>query len=158
MVPDCEFWREVRARLEAEGITRDETCRMVDKGAAGLWRVWRVGRADPVMARRVQITQALARAITTTAGKPRLIDSGKTPTHSLLLLRHLPDARVIHLVRDPRRILQSHVWRVRTGSHLSPRLHRLAFRSVSPAACAALRDRLVTHSVGANARARSRFG
>ena len=41
---DCGFWREVRSRAEAEGITWDEVCGIADLGAAALWRVWRAGR------------------------------------------------------------------------------------------------------------------
>jgi hypothetical protein len=129
-IPNCPFWREVRSRVEAEGIPWDEACRIGDPGARALWRVWHAGRADPVMARRAQITQALARAITTTAGKPHMLESSKTPAHGLLLLRHVPEARLIHLVRDPRHVLQSHFWRVRTHTHFNSRRHRLAGRSV----------------------------
>ena len=118
---DCTFWSRVRRDLEAEGIRWSEACSMLDRGAAGLWRVWRAGSTDPAMVRRAQITRGLARAITTIAGKPHLLDSGKAPALGLALLRHLPEARVIHLVRDPRSMLQSMVWRVRTKSNLNSR-------------------------------------
>ena len=36
---------------------------------------------------------------------------------------------MIHLVRDPRQVLRSFVWRVRSGGHLNPRWHGLAARS-----------------------------
>jgi Sulfotransferase family len=130
MMPDCAFWREVQSQVEAEGITWDEARRIADPGPAGLWRVWHAGSADPAMVRRGQITQALARAITTTAGKPHLLESSKTPAHGLLLLRHLPEARLIHLVRDPRHVLQSLFWRVRAHEHVNWRRYRLARRSV----------------------------
>jgi hypothetical protein len=130
IMPDCAFWREVRSRVEAENITWGEACRITDPGAAGLWRVWHASSADPGMVRRGQITRALAQAITTTAVKPHLLDSSKTPAHGLLLLRHLPEARLIHLVRDPRHVLQSHFWRVRTREHVNLRRYRLAGLSV----------------------------
>jgi hypothetical protein len=118
---DCTFWSRVRCNLEAEGFRWDEACRMLDRGAAGLWRVWRAGCTDPAMIRRAQISRGLARAITTISGKAHLLDSGKTPAHGLVLLRHVSEAHVIHLVRDPRALLQSMVWRVRTRSNLNSR-------------------------------------
>jgi Sulfotransferase family len=127
---DCDFWREVRSRVEAEGVSWEAVCGIAAAGAADVWRVWRAGRADPAMARRARLTEVLARAITTTAGKPHLLESSKTPAHGLLLLRHLPEARVIHLVRDPRHVLQSYVWRVRHREHLNARHHGLAGFSV----------------------------
>ena len=118
---DCAFWGRVRYDLEAEGIRWDEACNMLDRGAAGLWRVWRAGRNHPALIRRAKIARGLVRAITTISGKPHLLDSGKGPAHGLFLLRYLQEARVIHLVRDPRGMLQSIYWRVRTYSHLNPR-------------------------------------
>jgi Sulfotransferase family len=128
-MPECSFWREVRSRVEAEGISWDEARGIEATGAASLWRVWRASSADPAMVRRARITRALARAIIACAGKPHLVDSSKTPTHGLLLLRHLPEARVVHLVRDPRQMLRSYVWRVRTREHLNVRRYALAGRS-----------------------------
>jgi hypothetical protein len=127
-VADCTFWREVRSRVEAEGIAWEEACG-IDTRATGIWRVWRAGQADPEMARWSRITQALARAVRKMTGKPHLVDSGKSPAHGLLLLRYLPEARIIHLVRDPRQVLQSYLWRLRSRSHLSPRERDLAARS-----------------------------
>jgi len=118
---NCAFWSRVRRDLEAQGFGWDEACSMLDRGAVGLWRVWRSGRTDSTMVRRAETTRALTRVITTIAGKPHLLDSGKGPAHGLVLLRHLPEARVIHLVRDPRAMLQSMYWRVRTRSHLNSR-------------------------------------
>jgi hypothetical protein len=123
---DCAFWREVRSRVEAEGITWDEACGIGEPGAAAMWRVWRAGRTDPAMARRAEVTSALAQAITACAGKPHLLDSSKTPTHGLLLLRYLPEARLIHLVRDPRDVLRSYVWRISNQKHLGMRWYHVA--------------------------------
>ena len=124
-MPVCAFWREVQSRVEAEGITWDQARGISQRGAAALWRVWRADKADPVMIRRAQITRALARAITACAGKSHLADSSKTPTHGLLLLRHLPEARLIHLVRHPRSFLRSYVWMIRNHKHRGVRWYRL---------------------------------
>jgi hypothetical protein len=130
-VAECAFWRAVRSRVEAEGIAWEEVCG-TDTRASRVWRVWRTGHADPAIARWARVTQALARAITSIAGKPHLIDSGKSPAHGLLLLRYLPDARVIHLVRDPRHVLQRYVWRVQSRSHLNARQLEILRHSALP--------------------------
>jgi hypothetical protein len=128
----CPFWRAVQSKVEGEGIDwEDARRRLSQSGAASVWRRWRASKSDPLETRRAEITAALARAITSVAGKPHLLDSSKTPAHALLVLRHLPGARVIHLVRDPREVLQSYVWRLRTGKHLDSRRSALAKRSAS---------------------------
>lgn len=120
-VSDCSFWRAVRSQVEAEDFVWQEATDISEIGAGGLWRVARARRTDPAVLRRVRVTRALMKAITTVAGKPHLLDSSKTPARGLMLLRHVPEARVIHLVRDPRQILQSYLWRLRNGRHLYSR-------------------------------------
>ena len=118
-MPACPFWREVRRRAEAEGVDWDEACRAsgAQRRAANLlWHAWRTPRNDPDAGRLARITGVLERAITATAGKPHLLDSSKTPARALFLLRHLPEARVIHLVRDPRSVMQSYLWRLEPGN------------------------------------------
>ena len=61
------------------------------------------------------MTDAFARAVAQTSGKPHLLDSNKETARGLFLLRYMPQARVIHLVRDPRGVLRSHYWRVAQG-------------------------------------------
>ena len=118
-IPECPFWREVRRRTEAEGVDWDEACRtsgMQRRASSLLWRAWRARRDDPDEKRLARITAALQRAITATAGKEHLLDSSKTPARALFLLRHLPEARIIHLVRDPRSVMQSYLWRLEPGN------------------------------------------
>lgn len=135
-VPDCPFWREVRRRAEAEGADWTEICRAsaTERSVASMfWRTWRTGTDDPAAQRVAWLTGVLQRAIADTAGKRHLLDSSKTPARALFLLRHLPDARVIHLVRDPRNVIQSYLWRLQPGN-VGFRLHgeRRAWGKVVP--------------------------
>lgn len=118
-IPACPFWREVRQRTEAEGVDWDEACRANAtqlRASTQFWRVWCTRPNDPAAQRLAWITTVLERAITATAGKQHVLDSGKTPARALFLLRHLPEARAIHLVRDPRHVMRSYLWRLEPGN------------------------------------------
>jgi hypothetical protein len=111
----CHFWQEVRAEVERAGIAWDEAV-AASVGQAHIrnfWRTWRAGPDDPAMRRLAEITSAITDAISKVAGKPHVLDSSKEPTRALFLVRYLPDARLIRLVRDPRSAVASHYWRLK---------------------------------------------
>lgn len=117
LMRDCPFWADVRRRFEAEG---HDWAELVRRSRAQTdvkrWLSTRLAAADDADRRGLaQMTEALARAVAGTSGKPHLLDSNKETARGLFLLRYVPSARVIHLVRDPRGIVQSHHWRVAGG-------------------------------------------
>ena len=116
-MPACPFWSEVRRRVESEGVGWGEACQadVTRRRAPLLWRAWHTREDDPAVRRLAGTTEALAGAITATAGKQHVLDSSKTPARALFLLRHLPGSRAIHLVRDPRHVMQSYLWRLKPG-------------------------------------------
>ena len=63
------------------------------------------------MRRLADTSIAFERAIARATGKPHIVNSSKEPTRGMMLLRFCPEARVIHLVRDPRRLMASNYWR-----------------------------------------------
>ena len=117
-IATCPFWRDVRLRVEADGIPWGEatTASMAQAHVKWLWRTWSAGPANAYFLRLAAITRSIADAITATAGKPVLCDSSKEATRALFLMKYYPGARMIFLVRDPRSAIASHYWRFRSES------------------------------------------
>jgi hypothetical protein len=115
---DCTFWGRVRAHVESAGIDYWALAR-ASREQAHVSRLLAVAWArpgfKPDLDQLARGTAVLAEAIRSAAGKPHLLDSGKEPTRALFLLKFLPEARVIHLVRDPRGVLASYYWRIARG-------------------------------------------
>jgi hypothetical protein len=113
----CPFWAEVRRHFEAEGYDWAELARASrHQTDVRSWPgTWLAGRSDPSRRRLGSMTAAIARAIARASGKPHVLDSNKETTRALFLVRFLPEAHVIHLLRDPRAVQQSHWWRICAG-------------------------------------------
>ena len=112
---ECPYWAEVRRGVEADGHDWAELTRASRRQTdVRRWLPIRLaGRDDPELCRLAAMTRSLARAVAVASGKPHVLDSNKEVARGLFLLRYLPEARVIHLVRDPRGIQRSHYWRLR---------------------------------------------
>jgi hypothetical protein len=115
---DCTFWGRVRAHVESAGIDYWALAR-TSRQQANICRLAAVAFArpgsKPDLDQLARSTAVLADAIRSAAGKAHLLDSSKEPTRALFLLRFLPDARVIHLVRDPRGVLASYYRKIARG-------------------------------------------
>jgi hypothetical protein len=112
-IGDCPFWCEVRRRVEAKGVPWGEATAASMGQAHVKWlpRTWWAGPGSAYFDRLALITRALEDAITGAAGKPVLCDSSKEATRALFLMKFVPEARMIFLVRDPRSAIASHYWR-----------------------------------------------
>jgi hypothetical protein len=117
LMRECPYWAEVRRRFEAEGFDWFALARLSKRQTdVRRWLpTWLARRDDRDLGRLAAMTRALARAIAGASGKPHVLDSNKEVARGLFLLKYLPEARVIHLVRDPRGIQRSHYWRLRDG-------------------------------------------
>lgn len=115
----CEFWSQVR--LGFEQITSFSL-----KEAADLLRHQaHIGRLSKFLLLRPnskgvqvlkKVNNAILYSVLQVAGKKCMLDSSKEHTRALFLLRFLPNAKIIHLVRNPERILSSDFFRMRSGS------------------------------------------
>jgi Sulfotransferase family len=116
-VTTCPFWNEVRASVETQDIAWEDLIQLSlsQINLSHLWWTWRAAPEDPDLSRLEAATTALRHAITSVSGKPHLLDSNKAVPRALFLLRRYQDARVIHLIRDPRGVLRSHHWRLHKG-------------------------------------------
>lgn len=113
-IRDCPFWSAVRGALAQAGIDWDEAV-AASLGQAHVRRfvaTWWAGADEPRLRRLASLTEALERAILAVNGKPVMLDSSKEPTRGLFLLKYVPSARVVRLVRNPLSAVASHHWRL----------------------------------------------
>jgi Sulfotransferase family len=131
---ECPYWAEVRRGVEADGHDWAELTRASRRQTdVRRWLPIRLaGRDDPELCRLAAMTRSLARAVAVASGKPHVLDSNKEVARGLFLLRYLPEARVIHLVRDPRGIQRSHHWRLREERGFLFMRRRFAGRGTAP--------------------------
>jgi Sulfotransferase family len=114
---ECVFWCEVRRRFEAQGYGWDEFVGR-SRAATSVRRwpsAWLAPDRSAGHRQLAAMTEAFGRAVAQVSGKAHVLDSNKETARGLFLLQFQPDARVIHLVRDPRDVLRSHYWRVASG-------------------------------------------
>lgn len=126
LVRECPFWAAVRRAFEAEGHDWERFSRACrQQTSVRRWLATRLASAnDSLRQELAAMTRAFTRAVATVSGKPHLLDSNKETARGLFLLRYVPEARVIHLVRDPRGVVRSHYWRVAEGRNFRF-MHRL---------------------------------
>jgi hypothetical protein len=114
---ECSFWQAVAGRLPlsaAEGESLSRASRGLRTSRRRPFR--NTGFARPETATFASATEALYDALAAVAQVSQIVDSSKSPAYAEMLSR-LPtiDLRLLHLVRDPRATIYSHLRRDRFG-------------------------------------------
>ena len=111
---DCPYWAAVRqAFTEISALDWRQTAMALAEHShiRNLPHTLLARPGSPAMRQLAEGSIDLERAIARASGKPHVVDSSKDSTRGLMLLRFAPEARVVHLVRDPRRLVASYYWR-----------------------------------------------
>jgi len=130
---DCDFWKEARSRFE--GISQMSWGEVAElpkyQTHVKCFPPTLLGRSGSAWIDELRmVNSGMIRTIALTSGRSYVVGfvEGVHP-RSLSLARHVPKARIHHLVRHPERVLASHFWRIKRGegfrflrrSHLSKR-------------------------------------
>jgi hypothetical protein len=115
---ESEFWTRVRSSFE------QRTGMPFADGVAFLSSRARCARApgnlvssarSPGVREAKRLTEALYDSIAEAAGRPVVLDSTKELATAIFLLRHVPDAKLIHFVRSPFGVADSYVKRMKAA-------------------------------------------
>jgi hypothetical protein len=115
---DCEFWKRVRREFEQRTkISWDIAARSLKRQAhvRSLLRTLLSRSGSAWISELRIINTEIAHAIRSSSGRSAVMDSSKEFTRALFLCRHVPEAKIIHLVRHPKSLLASHYWRISRG-------------------------------------------
>jgi len=115
---ECPFWSQVRSVFDQKSDSHwREAIELVTRES----KVTRypvnlvvAGKSNRVRA-LIGANRELWKAVATVSGDENLVESSKELSRGLFLARFLAEARVIHLVRSPTRMLASNLYRLRSG-------------------------------------------
>ena len=143
LIGDCTFWSAVRkdvsSRTERDWMT---TVQVLRSGAhvRHFPRLLVAGRRNGFVREWAFHDEAIRSALTQQVSDvtpPFLVDSSKEVTRALLMARHSPGARVLHVLRDPEDICASNLWRIREGEGFKFMRRRFDVRRTEPLVMAA---------------------
>lgn len=118
-IANCPLWTSIRRRFaQRSGLGWDEASRSIQEQAnvRHLVSTWRADADDPEIRGLAEINRDLLAAITEEARASTVVESSKEVTRALFLARFLPEARLVHLVRNPEDMLASTLERIRDGT------------------------------------------
>lgn len=117
---ECRFWSKVVERISSDGWQGAGEAGGSLRGFSRITRLPGIlmGRGSPELDKHRRLNKSLMEAVKTVSGKGVVVDSSKEITRSAILADSLsPDElRVIHLVRDPVKMVSSNMWRLEQGT------------------------------------------
>jgi hypothetical protein len=131
-VEDCSFWSEVRRKYEtevADEMSWEEAAHHIaDRANVLQYLPVLTARRSAKWVRQLQKSiRNVVDSVSQASGYPIIVDSSKEISRGLFLSLYFPDARIVHIVRDPVRMLASDLHRLRDGTGLV--LFRRTFQS-----------------------------
>lgn len=120
-VRDCTMWGDVRDSFrQRETMSWDQAVATITTQARVQQypKILLKPKTSGAMQEMARALKGVWRAVADVTGNTSLVDSSKEISRGLFLARSLPDARIIHIVRRPDRMLASNLHRLRDGSGL----------------------------------------
>jgi len=118
---DCEFWQKVRTTFVQQSNLDWEISVTALVKQAHLLRIagTLLAQSNSEKVKRLKIiNHAMMEAICAVSGKRCVVDSSKEHIRALFLARFCPEAKIVHLIRNPVGIVASDLHRMRTGTGL----------------------------------------
>lgn len=115
----CHFWRKVRENFEhTNSASWDKAAEQLMNQAhlKSLPATLVLQTSSRWTQARITDNQGVINAIAETASKKRILDSSKEVTRALFLIKHHPEAKIIHLVKDPVTVIESTYYRLESGT------------------------------------------
>ena len=116
---ECNYWKEVRRRFEkSSGAQWDEAVQCLVRQAhlkSFVRTLLSTSRSKEIVS-AIAHHNNIAETLRLVSGKPAILDSSKELTRATFIVRFISGAKVIHVVRHPVGVLNSHLNRLVAGS------------------------------------------
>lgn len=111
---DCSYWTKVKDKFEESSLewTKEVTQIVNQAHLKKLFSTVTSKSSSAWIESLVKVQDLLFSAILSSSGKNIIVDSSKEFTRAIFLLRFFPNAKVIHLVRNPEGTLASDMHRI----------------------------------------------
>lgn len=116
-IGECNFWNTVKSKFEERsGFTWDQATKLIQEQAhLKSFIKTMFTYSDSEIDRLIKVNRILFEVISEVSGRKMVIDSSKEFTRGLFLTKYMPNGKVIHLIRNPLRILASNLLRIKEG-------------------------------------------